>query len=872
MSYPGSTDPFSVSGGAAFVKPLTPGKSVSASLMQTQLADVDLQSTSGVQAVPSGAFGLYHALESRRQADGSTYRSRVTIGAGGALTLSFSRTTGAVETLLGVSGIPVVLGAGQSLNLETTVTGTDPVVLKVRAWKGGTARPDWQLTYRDSSPQRIRSAGGVGTWEYLSSSSQASSFILSYFTASPAIGASDVAPSPTSAAPSSSAAASSSAAVSSSAAASSTTGSSTTGSSTVVSSPVASSTVASSTVVSSTKASPSSSSATSTSKPTTPAPTTSASTTSAAPAPTTTTAAPAPTTSAPAAPVAPVAPVAPPVISSGSRGAAAIGSTSYPIPAGAIFVSPNGSDSATGNSGAPLRTLNAAVGRSTSGQTIVLRGGTYHESVVVSKAVTIQSYPGEAVWLDGSSAVTGWARSGTGWTVGGWTTEFDSSPSYTRGSAGSTLPGWDFVNDDYPMAAHPDQVWIDGVAQAQVSTASAVAPGKFYVDYAANTLYLGSDPTGHAVRASTLSKALTVTASGVTLRGFGVTRYAPSVPDMGAVTMFGTNGSVANVAFSDISTTGLSIGATGATLQNVTSTRSGMLGIQANYADGLTASGLLVTDNNTEHFNYAPVAGGFKITRSRNIAITDSEFDDNLGTGLWLDESTYQARISGNTFDGNADYSVIAEISANIQIVNNVVLNGGDYGIGIFNTSNAVVANNTIARTLKPIFVSQDARVASNLSEAGHDPRQSLPDPTVTWLTGPVQIVNNVMTGTTGNAVLSVQDFTHGRSASQMGIVANGNVYQRANPFAPSWLVVWSRQGTDPTVFTSIDSFRNATGQEASGVEIANGSNAVDANGTVLPAIQMLAPTVAVPVTSLVASLVGQPIGIKHLGAWITLA
>ena len=95
------------------------------------------------------------------------------------------------------------------------------------------------------------------------------------------------------------------------------------------------------------------------------------------------------------------------------------------------------------------------------GQTIVLRAGTFHESVVVNKDVTIQSYPHEAAWLDGSSLVTGWARSGSSWKVGGWTTKFDSSPSYTRGSSGSTAAGWSFINPSYPMAAHPDQVEIE---------------------------------------------------------------------------------------------------------------------------------------------------------------------------------------------------------------------------------------------------------------------------------------------------------------------------------------------------------------------------------------------------------------------------
>lgn len=864
LDYPGSINPFSVVDGAALIKTLTPGKSVAASLMQTQLADVHMQSTSGLTAIPDSQFGLYHALESRRQSDGSTYRSRLTVGSSGLLSLSFSRTAGSNETILRVTSIPAVLSVGQSLNLETTVTGSNPVVMKLRAWKGGTARPEWQLTYSDSSAQRIESAGGVGTWQYLSSSSAASSFILSHFMAVPlpsepaVIGSGSTdggKATDTSSAPATTVEPSTSAATTAAAPSTSLTPTSS----------VATATTSPSTTWASTPPATNSTQSTiATTAPTmiaTALPTT-ATTTIARTPPTTATTTPTTTTTTAAAPVTPPG---------GSRGAATIGSTLYPVPAGSLFVSPSGSDAEAGSQGAPLRTLAAAVARAVAGQMIVLRAGSYHESVVVNKDVTIQSYPGEAAWLDGSSMVTGWARSGATWKVGGWTTEFDSSPSYSRGSAGSSLNGWNFINADYPMAAHPDQVWIDGVAQEQVASLSSVSAGKFYVDYASDGLYLGSDPTGREARSSTLSKALTVTASGVTLRGFGVTRYAPSVPDIGAVALYGNGSSVANVVFSDISTTGLSVGATDVVLRDVTSTRSGMLGIQANYADRLSASGLLVTDNNTEHFNYAPVAGGLKVTRSRNVSITDSEFDRNLGTGLWLDESVYQARISGNIFNGNADYSVIAEISANVQIVNNVVVNGSNYGIGIFNTSNAVVANNTISRTLKPVFISQDSRVASNLSTAGHDPRQSLPDPTVTWLTGPVQVFNNVMTGTVGNSVLSVQDYGHVRSASQMSVAANGNVYQRSNGSWPSWLVVWARQGNDPAVFTSLASFQNATGQESSGVEIGNGSNAVDSNGAVIASIQSMASTVAVPVTSLLSPLIGQAVGVRHLGAWITL-
>ena len=109
----------------------------------------------------------------------------------------------------------------------------------------------------------------------------------------------------------------------------------------------------------------------------------------------------------------------------------------------------------------------------------MLRAGSYHESVVIpdGKRLTLQSWPNEAAWLDGSSAVTGWAASGGRWVQDGWTVEFDASPTYTRGAPDNPAANWGFVNPSYPMAAHPDQIWIDGVAQRQVGSLAAVVAG-----------------------------------------------------------------------------------------------------------------------------------------------------------------------------------------------------------------------------------------------------------------------------------------------------------------------------------------------------------------------------------------------------------
>ena len=108
--------------------------------------------------------------------------------------------------------------------------------------------------------------------------------------------------------------------------------------------------------------------------------------------------------------------------------------------------------------------------------------------------------------------------------------------------------GTTFVNATYPMAAYPDQVWIDGAAQAQVGSLAAVAAGKFWVDRTNHRLYLGTIPAGRSVRASDLSTAVTLAATNSVLRGVGVRRYATSVPEKGTVVVRAPGTLIENVS------------------------------------------------------------------------------------------------------------------------------------------------------------------------------------------------------------------------------------------------------------------------------------------------------------------------------------
>jgi parallel beta-helix repeat protein len=593
------------------------------------------------------------------------------------------------------------------------------------------------------------------------------------------------------------------------------------------------------------------------------------------PATTTPTPTPTPTaTATPAPPVAPTQPVTPPTTTptvptagdpsinmAGTRkatGAAAIGSTSYAVPAGAVFAAPGGSDvSGNGSQAAPYATLQHAIDKAPAGGTVVLRAGSYHESVTISKALTVQAYPHEAVWLDGTEAVSNWAQSGTAWAATGWNHVFDSSPTYTRGAPDSTVANWQWINPAYPMAAHPDQLWVGGVAQQQVASRSQVTAGTFYYDTAAHVLYTGTNPAGKSVRASSLIKAISIGSTGVTLRGFGVKGYAPSVPDMGAVTDWKGNFTVENVAILDNATGGMSIGGTGVTLRNVTSARNGLLGVQANYADNLYVSGLLVAGNNAEHFNSSPVSGGIKVTRSRGVTVTNSAALRNFGQGIWMDESTYNTTITNNDTVGNDKNGIVLEISAKTLIANNVATGNGNDGIKIDNVSDVNIWNNTLTGNVRNLDITADARRGDNASDAGHDPRQVFPDPTMTWINGPFTIRNNVMSAPTANCLLCATDSSHLLSATQMKISSDHNLYQRPSASAPTWFGVWSLGAGNPAVYNTLDAFTAATGQEAHGSLV---------QGAALAPSQY--PAIAEAIPAAVAQATGRTSGEVHLGAW----
>lgn len=506
--------------------------------------------------------------------------------------------------------------------------------------------------------------------------------------------------------------------------------------------------------------------------------------------------------------------------------------TSEPVPAGAIVVATNGNDANRGTADKPLRTMTQAVSMAGSGATIVLRKGTYHEAfrTPANKALTIRSWPGEAVWFDGSEVMTGFVKDGSRWRMGGWTVDFDNSPTYTRGAADKPDVDWSFINPAYPMAAHPDQVWIDGVVQRQVGSLGELAPGRFFEDSKTQQLYLGSDPTGQEVRASTLGRALLAQGPDTTVSGLNFRRFSPSVPDMGAVVFTGERSKISNSVITEMATTGLAVINSDSSIRNVEVSYSGMLGIHAATADRLVLDGVNSHHNNSERFNMAPVSGGFKFGLLRGLTIRNSSFNDNYGPGIWADESPYAMTIVDNEFKRNAGHGISLELSAKALVANNVISGNGGNGIKVNNTSEVEIVNNTFIGNGRSINIVQDPRTPENTSY-GHNKARPKPDPTMPWVIGPVLVQGNVISHqTSGNCMLCVEDYSGRFTAEQLRVNATGNLYSQDRAGSVQYFIVWSRGAGNPAVYHDLTSFRNATGQEKSG-RLVLGAAPVDASG-----------------------------------------
>ena len=454
-----------------------------------------------------------------------------------------------------------------------------------------------------------------------------------------------------------------------------------------------------------------------------------------------------------------------------------------------LWVAVNGSDTASGSSSSPLRSITRAVKLADSGDTVMVRTGVYNESVqVYRKAVHIRSAPGHWAALDGTRQLSGFRPDATGgWSVGGWTSEF----------ARNTGP---MVEPSNPVAGYPDQVFSDGRPLRQVLSRGSLVSGTFFHDTGADRLVLADDPAGRRIDASNLAWGIYFNeADGSSLTNMSVRRYATPHTALGAIRAYGDDIEVSGVISEFNAYMGISMIGRRVTIRDSRFNDNGYIGVHAHRGEQLVVDSSSILSNNAEGFSAQHSAAGFKVTESNGIRVSDNEVRGNDGPGVWIDISSSAAEIVGNVVVGNGRSGIEVELTNGAIVAGNVAWANGEAGIWVLESQNVEVWHNTVFDNEREIYVLEG-------------PRRDVSN---------VRIRNNVMGRSATNRLplLSVNDWTENRSAAQMNVTVDANTYWRQSPVATPYLSRWARWPQSLALNRTLGAHVSTTGSGTQAVE-----------------------------------------------------
>ncbi|SEM60248.1 hypothetical protein SAMN05444354_11983 [Stigmatella aurantiaca] len=520
--------------------------------------------------------------------------------------------------------------------------------------------------------------------------------------------------------------------------------------------------------------------------------------------------------------------------------------TNYPIPSGAIFMAANGNDSNPGTQASPVATLNRAIALVPSSGTIVVRGGVYRDWYnngagnykVATKPLTLQAYPHEQVWFDGTDVkpASSWTSDGLGhwymdWSTpsfcngGYYTYKYDAQPTTNQGPCSHFDMYGDPAN---PAAGDPQMVFIDGTYVHEVKTLAEATPGNFFYDWTHRRLFIATNPSGHTVEVAARPVALVLGGTGYAVKGIGFRRYATneySNTTNAAVYIGATHSLIENCVFTQMAAGSLSIKPQGGVVRRSVFANNGFTAIGSNGQtnsstpgyDGLLLEENIVNANNTERFgtncSRSCAQAGVKIAHMNGFTVRHNVFENNLGgAGFWCDEDC-RGGVMVYNISRNNKIGIFYEVSDTGIIASNLIYGNTYAGIQSC-SSNTKIYNNTLVNNAAiNIWIYDDAR-----NEADKRGSDIGPD------TANVDVSNNILSGgniTTFKASRSDNNSTNtGPNTFFSGL--DYNSYYRSGGSGKS-LVNWVDTGG--ANYTSLSALKTTHGWESHGHDIATGGD-----------------------------------------------
>ena len=529
-----------------------------------------------------------------------------------------------------------------------------------------------------------------------------------------------------------------------------------------------------------------------------------------------------------------------------------MGTADYSIPSSnVIYLAINGSDSNPGTQALPKATLPSAMSAVTAGGTIVVRAGEYRQSQpnVSSKSFTLQNYPGEVVWFDGSDPIGGWthdAASGLWWAQS--TIKWPNTDP--EGLAGPLNP----------LAMHGDMMFYDGNPLWQV--ASSPTSGQFMTDYGNDKVWIADDPTGHEIRITKRDRFLLLTGTDVTVRGIGVRRYAS--PTWGGTIQVADAGKRArfeNLHIYDSSS--LSLDTDDAVVTRCTVIRASRLAFGGNIGSDCEWSNNLVDQANWKILQYH-TASSLKIVKHTRPKIAHNIFRNarSPAMDIWLDISCYDPVIVGNLIENCAKNGIFIELTEKGIIANNYVY--GDSTASI--TTAGMVSYNSGTQQYWNNYIEN---FRAYLIEIGGDTRRNAVSQVsgdgvgwemMPWYAQNITICNNVLGPNLQYFQIGGQPSGVDMASAFVKIRGNLSYGNSTGGTSHSGLFRWY----DSTV-TSILKTWTAAEMAHPGLGFADNALTATLHPTSVEAAA-LAPSIGEPLPADVAAVLGVPVGIKAVG------
>jgi parallel beta-helix repeat protein len=419
-----------------------------------------------------------------------------------------------------------------------------------------------------------------------------------------------------------------------------------------------------------------------------------------------------------------------------------------------------GTDDGDGSSAKPFKTIVQAAKTAGPGDTVTVMPGTYRESVTLTHSgrrdapIVFRASTDGQVILSGTDPVGGFEAGGdiagaSLWVKAGFQSRdvIFGDPTYRQRLIAQGPNGIRQME----RRGRVDTLWSDGQLLPKAESHDELRPDSFWVDQEKKELVLalapGDRPEDHRLEIGARGAFFSGDVSHIVLRGFRAIG-ADTSNFIGAVDMgrSSSNWTIRNIDESGANWAGIIVrGFDHTLLDNVTDDNGdeGISGSLVQYA---------VMDGNTCRFNNWQrginpdfEAAGTKFTQVDHMIVRNQTAAFNLGPGIWFDLNNSNVTIENCRLHHNRE-GIAAEISGGPFILrNNVCFDNEDAGISVGESTNILIANNTLVGNKDGI----DLRNIPNRTGPG------VASPDGKWKVANVEIKRNIIAQNTRAGIIN---------------------------------------------------------------------------------------------------------------------